>query len=446
MKIQNQLDTRWYDIYQEIGSFQPYTYLTGHASSREEQKALFLSGKIHNPHFEYPFLDRDLYLVLQAKLIALHDRINSEEENELVTRAYGWKIEEKLNELELLLAVCDKDMHAFKRHTEAVYGAPKLDVFEFTIHSLKLLIEEHLASTNAITKNAAVELEQMLGEYMPQYKNEITQYQLPSQKALSTARRQTFAELGSLIQGIGTHKKVYDAHDIQKLFSVVLNRLGIDAWKATIDQTSSSAINVHHEIREVQIPSTRTMNHEKLLGIILHEIGTHVARRVQGEQSPLALLGLGLNGYERTEEGIATMREQVLDDEIFEYARGERHLAISLCYGLDGQKRDFRAVYTLLQKYLFFKSVILGNAIEQAKESSVDLAWITTERAFRGTDCATAGICFTKDIIYQEGNIAIWSLIEENPAEMLRFNAGRYDPTNPLHRELLQDLGIIVYQ
>ena len=47
--------------------------------------------------------------------------------------------------------------------------------------------------------------------------------------------------------------------------------------------------------------------------LIVHEIGTHVVRRENGKRSKLRLLGIGLDNYERGEEGIATMREQVLN-------------------------------------------------------------------------------------------------------------------------------------
>jgi len=436
------LDADWYEEYKKIGSFLPYTFLSGDRASHEIQKSLFLKGEIRNPTFEYPFLDHDMYVVMRAKLIALQDRITNQEKNELVRRAYGWKIAEKLNELEILLAACRQDMSSFQRYSESCYGAPKLEVFEFSLHTLRLLMDEYLGSKNEIIKNAAVELDQEIDQYFPQNTPEITRFSLPTQKTISVARQYTYKELGYLIQGIGTHKKEYVSHDIEKLFSSSLAKLGATGWTASIDTTSTSAIHVDHTNKQVKIPFDRTMTHEKLLAIILHEIGTHVARRINGEKSVLMLLGLGLNGYERADEGLATMREQVFDDQIVEFARAERHVAVSLCYGLDGKKRDFRDVYTALEKYIFFKSLVQGMAVEDSKKYSEDLAWVTCERTFRGTDCSTAGVCLTKDIMYQEGNIAIWNLLETNPSELMRFNVGKYDPTNLEHCQLLNDLGI----
>jgi hypothetical protein len=63
-------------------------------------------------------------------------------------------------------------------------------------------------------------------------------------------------------------------------------------------------------------------------------------------------------------------------------------------------------------------------------------------RTFRGSDCKTAGACFTKDIIYREGNMGVWDLVKTNPEEMKQFNIGKYDPTNKRHMWVLAKLGI----
>jgi hypothetical protein len=56
--------------------------------------------------------------------------------------------------------------------------------------------------------------------------------------------------------------------------------------------------------------------------------------------------------------------------------------------------------------------------------------------------CKTPGACFTKDIIYREGNIAIWETLYKNIPEMQRWNVGKYDPSNPRRIWVLDQLGI----
>jgi hypothetical protein len=77
-----------------------------------------------------------------------------------------------------------------------------------------------------------------------------------------------------------------------------------------------------------------------------------------------------------------------------------------------------------------------------AQKKATNSAWSVTVRAFRGTDSKTPGACFTKDIIYREGNIAIWETLHKNLPEMQRWNVGKYDPSNPRHLWVLDQLGI----
>ncbi len=53
-----------------------------------------------------------------------------------------------------------------------------------------------------------------------------------------------------------------------------------------------------------------------------------------------------------------------------------------------------------------------------------------------------SGVCLTKDIIYRQGNIAVCQLLGKNPEELLRFSVEKYDPANPRHIWILDQLGI----
>ncbi|MCR4263661.1 MAG: flavohemoglobin expression-modulating QEGLA motif protein, partial [Candidatus Roizmanbacteria bacterium] len=145
--------------------------------------------------------------------------------------------------------------------------------------------------------------------------------------------------------------------------------------------------------------------------------------------------------YERGDEGVATMREQSLEDKMDDFADLGRHLAISLAYGLDGINRDFRAVYGIVEKQFLLEELLSGKDYQAALSTAQTLAWNRAVRTFRGTQCR-AGACFTKDIIYSEGNIATWIVMRENPDELFRLNVGKYDPANNRHLWVLDQLGI----
>jgi hypothetical protein len=182
------------------------------------------------------------------------------------------------------------------------------------------------------------------------------------------------------------------------------------------------------------------MNGQVLQELLSHEIGVHVMRHMHGKTSGLLLLSTGLQKYERSEEGFATLAQQILAPKFSGYSGLERHLSIGLAVGVDGKKRDFREVFTFL--YLHFlldqklKSPLQSEEVHQRKAE--DIAWNATTRTFRGTTTKTPGACFTKDIIYREGNIRAWQACKEKPSLVNDFFFGKIDPTLPQHQKVLQ--------
>jgi hypothetical protein len=118
------------------------------------------------------------------------------------------------------------------------------------------------------------------------------------------------------------------------------------------------------------------------------------------------------------------------------------YLAIGLAYGLDGKPRDFRQVYSIIENYFYLKKLTSGKTVEEAKKGAQTSAWNRTVRTFRGTDCKTPEVCFTKDMVYREGNIAVWDILKTKPEEFLKFSLGKYDPANKRHLWILSELGI----
>ena len=211
----------------------------------------------------------------------------------------------------------------------------------------------------------------------------------------------------------------------------------IAGWQVIVEK-EGTGIHVSQERKAVIIPESRGLKHSALFALMEHELGTHIARREKGERSKLKLLGLGLDRYLKGEEGIATYRQQGVkgtDD----FAGLGYHFAISLALGVDGKKRNFRGVFGILKDYYFINSKKeKTTAITDAQNE----AWNNCVRIFRGTTCKNPGACFTKDIVYREGNIGIWKVIKENPEEERRFSIGKYDPANLRHIWILEQLGI----
>lgn len=432
------LDTKWWEEFRQIGLFEAFDLLEGNGNYREEQKKAFLSGEIENPTLDYPKIDLEKLNNLEGSLLDLKQRIIQEEVNPAVREAYRWKINEKIATLRMLRATAQGDMRRFSRWSEFIYGRPSLEIFTFTVAEIR---EEALEALNdpsqsEETKQAA----QKLLEVLPQL--EAPEITLPESQVFEQAKQNTEMILKKLVPQLPELEE-FDAPLIQEAFEEALEKLQAEGWRVIIDeQSGKTGISVVQENQEVKIPSKRKTKKEKLISLILHEIGTHVKRRLEGERSRLQLLGAGLDRYEGAEEGIATMREQATKTSMKEYAGQEGHLAISLALGLDGQPRNFREVFRILEALFYFRNLKRGRSPEESQKKAQTSAWNRCIRTFRGTDCKTRGACFTKDIIYREGNIAIWKLIKVNPEAMVLFELGKLDPTNLRHLVLLSILGI----
>ncbi|MBD3362672.1 DUF1704 domain-containing protein [Candidatus Dojkabacteria bacterium] len=432
------LDQDWFTLYEEYRPNEPYDYFFGEKEKREQQKQKFLAGEVRNPTFDYPRLSIPQLIQTEENLLALKKALIDAEENEIVKEAYRWKLNSEIMSVRLIMASATGDMEMFKKYTEAVYGEPSMDIFAHFVNRIRTELNQDEETANEELAEAIHNLKSVLPEELPKAKI-IT---LPSEEVVKKAQKQTLDEMQKLIE-LTRDKKYYSPVDIQKEFRRAIETLNADKWDVVIDdETNRTALAVSSKDEKVYVPANRATVHDELQELILHEIGTHVKRRVEGERSKLMLLGSGLDRHEKGGEGVATMREQALRGKVKSFAGEELHFAISLAYGLDGNPRDFRDVFEVMTKLYEYKFIKNGINKKLAKIAAEDNAWKTCTRVFRGTDCKTPGTAFTKDIIYAKGNIDIWNVIQTNPDEMMRFSIGKYDPANPRHVWLLDQLGI----
>lgn len=417
------LDAKWYPRLEEGGALEAFAYLRGDPGKRVEQKRKFLAGEIVNPQLDYPRLKPEELSVREEQLLSLKADILKEEPNEVLAQAYRWKINEKIALLRMLQAAGVGDMRRFKRYTEFIYGRPSKDIFAFTVNRLREQTSAYSgASQDPTVRQAAQDLEAALPKNLPEPKV----YSLPSENEVATAEKATLTEFSDLIN-LAPAEGDLSLEQVTQIAEEALKMYQAEGWRVVPGESFS----VNQEEKTIEVKATKE---GRLPPLLAHEIATHLLRRLKGERSKLMLLGLGLDRYTRGDEGIATMRSQVVGGEVEDFAGLVGHLAISLAMGLDGQPRDFRQVFEILEKYYLFKGLTKVEAQEKAHSTCL--------RTFRGTDCRTAGVCFTGDIEYREGNIGVWEVVRQNPDEMRRFSIGKYDPANPRHLWILTQLGI----
>lgn len=438
-------DKNWYKLFEAYGSFQAYEYFDGNAVLRTKEKDEFLRGEQENPTLDYPKLDSKKISEKEDGLLRLKQTILEHEPNETVRQLYRWRINEKLAENRLCRAAAEGNMKKFNRYSKFVYGKPSPEIFSYTVSEIRKKFAPFLESENQTVRDAAKNLIESLPKTPEQ-----PFPKKPSRETIQFASEQTRREFSDIAR-VDTAESELGTELIREYLEHTLELLDAEGWYVEISKTSKSGVSVNQEEKKVSIPENRKMTVSALKELLVHEIGTHVSRRVNGERSRLLLLGLGLDRYEGAEEGIATMREQTLAEnpKMNDFSGLDGHFAISLASGIDGHPRDFRGVFSILEKYFYFQNIISqlkkNGKIDTdlAQKKARDSAWNRCVRTFRGTNCAIPGTCFTKDIIYREGNIAIWDVISKDGNEMMRFNIGKYDPSNERHSKSLVKLGIL---
>jgi len=351
-------DEQLFEQFSKVGTFEAYEYLDGDKKYRNEQKSKFLTGEITNPTLDYPELDIEKINSFDHELTLLKSEICANEPNEVVRQVYRWKINEKIAEARMLKAAAigdEKNLRRFNKYSEFIYGKPSTDVFSYTINSIGDDAIVGLDSENSEIKQAATELLKVLP-----IMEQSTIASLPDQKIVNFAQAQTEKELGDLID-IPTDITKFDSFQAKAAFDTAIEKIGAEGWTVVIEaENSKTAVSVSQEDMAVKIPAERTFTRKKVVSLIAHEIFTHVLRRENGERSKLKLLGLGLDRYEAGDDGVATMREQAITGKVDDFRGIDGMLAIGLAQGIDGQPRDFREVYNILEKYYYYNNMKSG--------------------------------------------------------------------------------------
>lgn len=440
------MDEYWYQAWRGVGPINILRALNGSRASRSDQRCLFELGKLKNPKLTDVVISQEQInkfrrLLEQARRAIQLDNAtlsNRLDVQDAIRREYLAKIEFALIDLDLLQAALEGNMKVFREKTLLRFGAPDKQIFDYTLSRIKLRIDEVLENNESIYKKKAAHA---LRSWLPEPSSTKTNRPWVAPDVFEEVRQNTLAQLGDISNHLSLNP-VVKGPEIAMEFKKYLQRLEVRGWEVLTDKNITQ-ITANFFERKLRVPYERSVGRKKLIGLMLHEIGTHILRHVNALDSDLFLLRIGFSNYLRGEEGIATVREQTITRDT-DFAGEDRYLAIGLAWGCDGQPRDFRGVYSIMKRYYMFihmeKGVGAGHDVEKLAS---DEAWQVCVRVFRGTDGKTSGACFTRDIIYREGNIAIWHLLEKNIEAMNYFDIGKYNPVDRTHVKLLQKLNLI---
>jgi hypothetical protein len=419
------MDASWYKEFCKYGSFETYEFLDGDALHRNDQRTKFLNGHIEFPSLDYPFIVEDDFKRRIEGLLQLKTNILSQEEIPAIRSIYQEKINEKIADCRMLLASKNNDYNAFEKYNLYVYDKVDEDI------AYKNLVL-YLSEIKDIKSHAAA-IQQALVEEL------INKCNLAHQTVILPDHWLAYKQdyIGQLVHDFEINcTDIIDSAQLLQMFNKGLQFFNIEGWTLEHPESSKSSISVNQSKKLISVPNNKKYSKARAIELILHEIGAHVKRRENGKYSKLKLSQIGLARYEAFEEGMAKIMEHGKHSGTPIIMANLKHLAIAMANGTYGINFSFRAVFDFIKRHY---------KIDQSNKVIGDaslLAYVTTIRTFRGTDCNTPGNCYLKDKVYYEGLIkAIDHMHDVKDFDQLF--AGKYDFTNLQQLKWLKELGVI---
>jgi len=414
-----------------------YHYLTPF-DPRAQKQRFYNTGKLD---LEYPEAKQLGLEVHQTELDEMYKQSDSSSASPTIKDLYRAKFAEQQNIIDILEATSKQNDEAFHAASSSLYGTPDPKLFWVVVTQINNRFNSLIAKVDPKRKtlHRAYATWKAYFQTLKQPEN-VGVYHLPIYNGIY----------------IPHDYEVDSAEKIHHMFSDYLEEQNIRNWVVQIDHPGArTAFGVNQSNKVISIPHDsdlslrkRVLTKVSLQALLMHEVGVHVVRRENGDASPLALLGVGLDNYLRAEEGIATLAEQLITG-TSQYSGEIGYFSVGAAMGTLGNPLPFPELYTVLDAYYILsiadKQLETDGfyELEELRMTATDQAWNRAMRVYRGSTGNTVGAVYTRDIIYLEGNRRMWRLLDSEAIIHPDWLLGKYDPTNPQHIAALKELEIL---
>lgn len=371
---------------------------------------------------------------------ALFKSIKTHERNLLVRRAYCQLLQEIILHNQLLLAAFEHNHPLFTALNKRIYGVPNRQVFAASCDWLR----EYASRSTSSSSPAVAEAARTLLRSLPDLSGK-RQLITPRSSTFKRVRDLHFAAGGYFEQLIGSRQlpDFVDATTGDPIVQAAIDAIGANYRIA--DAHDGLWGILHHKQQVVRPPDYR-IDRDEFIGIVAHEVGSHLLERLNGGRQALRLLQIGLDRYGAGNEGRAFLREQIIHHSPYDMLQKPsweyivlKHFAICLASGVYGDRRNFDQLYQLIYPIcLFFQIQRQPDNPVYAELAARDETWYLLTRICNGTD--GQGGAYYKDIVYLEGNVKIWKLARLNPKIVLYGDMGKFDITRLEHRWIVRSL------
>lgn len=411
----------------------------------KEQIKFFDSNFSFNPHITYPYLEGEGSTLLEKKDVFLSQvsssilpsisnlKLGIYDKKELLFY-YKALIKRRTLYYDLLIASKNNNFSEFGKISEMLYGTPSIEIFNTYIKNINEEIKKEKDNPKLTDTIKALE------KVLPVSKGNAFENE---EIDLEPFRKVLQPKMSPIIKLLSKYPEdtEFDASIIKQVFEKALEEQNNGEYKVLLSEIYIN-ITVNSISKEIFIPSNRKVNKNKLLGLVAHEVYTHVARANRSESRfPYEILKkTGLNEYKEAEEAIATFSEASFNPDIeLDLGGGDLHFATCLALGLDGNKRDFKDVFKIISLVKTFKDITSGKPPKDAFNEAKRETWRSTLKVFEGTPGNIPGLCFSGNIMYGEGRLKLFRYLEKNKGKNIEeFWEAKYSPWDQKHLDILE--------
>lgn len=427
------------NIYDELIALEPKPITLFLPSNSEQAKEKFLLNNSPAPELNYNDLLRIDFQALQdeanRKFELLFDSKDlNAEYSEIYVQWHNRFLEQivflKLA-AEFLVTKNLTTLNEWKQVNRNLYGYPDYYTFN-SILSEKL----NLLHANVLSFESRRTLNQVLSMLPGIPATEKAMF-VPHPETVLWVQKMVFEKFGELLEPLDSfdEKTLFAPSEVAVFLQDALNKLkGAQGWKVSVEVAQS--VNVKSSEKKIIVPSfALPVKAKRVKELIVHEVGVHALRAINGTLSGHLLLGHGLPYYYDAEEGIGVVFEQALSG-VYQPRGGDHYLTVGFMEFLGFNFREtFEVKWRLKLLEADSKS---GKTWDGLHSESRSLAYGQVMRIARGT-----GHPWFKDLSYHNGSEKIWQFLEEHRGDEEAFKvlfAGKGDPTNSTHLNFMKDV------
>jgi transcriptional regulator with XRE-family HTH domain len=459
-----QLDWRWVERYRELSAYDAYWWWAhaGPFTEEEEQRWNRIFSRpvdertkdqlrgilVHSrdrelaeaealrrePRLRYPTIEIEAVRQRIADFLALEAEVSRYEPNAIVRRLYRGAIADEICFLRMIEATHEGNCERFWELTQQLHPPPTVEEMEYALARVKDVVAQGLQG------NDTFEVSQRVIRVW----QERTGFLLDLPSGIEEV--QSRQECHPVTSYASPH--MISAQAAKRFFEALLRDSGYEDWQVVLDQNASGP-RVEAGLRQLFLQDSSTSLSD-IREYVSHELLGHVTRSVAGEYSPLGLLGMGTQGYLPTEEGFADYHERrlaALHGQPFDDSGSWLGtLAVGLASGVVTPPQTFSSLFAFFEPFLLLYRLLWRDDEDRAtaEQRARKNALMRCLRTYRGvTDLQRPGICFTKDVVYLRGLLAIERAVASDETVLDRLAVGK------VALELLpelQELGIVAPQ